>query len=207
MIYLQGVLYGITLALLIGPVFFALLRVSIERGFTSGAWMALGIALSESFVIALVAVGVAQLAETKEFQFYLGIVGGAMMLIFGIFPFLKKVKRNTETNNSISKKAQGYRLAIEGFLLNVLNPSVYLFWIGAVAFNSHLKENEMFSFFAGAITTVFVTDLIKAYLANYIRGYLTESVLDKVNKIAGAGLVCFAFWLFYSAFYGFKMPA
>ena len=55
MIYLQGVLYGITLALLIGPVFFALLRVSIERGFTSGAWMALGIAVSESFIIALVA--------------------------------------------------------------------------------------------------------------------------------------------------------
>lgn len=205
MIYLQGVLYGMTLALLIGPVFFALLRVSIERGFTSGAWMALGIAVSESFVIALVAIGVAQLAETKEFQFYLGIVGGSMMLIFGLFPFFKKVKRRTE--KQINTKAQGYKLAIEGLLLNVLNPSVYLFWIGAVTLNNHLKENEMFSFFAGAITTVFVTDLLKAYLANYIRGYLTEKVLDKVNKVAGAALICFAFWLFYSAVYGFKMPS
>lgn len=204
MIYLQGVLYGMTLALLIGPVFFALLRVSIERGFTSGAWMALGIAVSESFVIALVAIGVAQLAETKEFQFYLGIVGGSMMLVFGLFPFFKKVKKRTESK--INKKAHGYKLAIEGLLLNILNPSVYLFWIGAVAFNSHLKDNEMVSFFGGAITTVFVTDLLKAYLANYIRGYLTEKILDKVNKIAGAALICFAFWLFYSAIYGFNMP-
>ena len=204
MIYLQGVLYGITLALLIGPVFFALLRVSIERGFTSGAWMALGIAVSESFIIALVAIGVAQLAETKEFQFYLGIVGGSMMLVFGLFPFFKKVKQRAESK--INKKAQGYKLAIEGFLLNVLNPSVYLFWIGAVTFNSHLKGNEVISFFGGAITTVFVTDLLKAYLANYIRGLLTENILDKVNKIAGAALICFAFWLFYSAFNGFNMP-
>ena len=204
MIYLQGVLYGITLALLIGPVFFALLRVSIERGFTSGAWMALGIAVSESFIIALVAIGVAQLAETKEFQFYLGIVGGSMMLVFGLFPFFKKVKQRAESK--INKKAQGYKLAIEGFLLNVLNPSVYLFWIGAVTFNSHLKGNEVISFFGGAITTVFVTDLLKAYLANYIRGHLTENILDKVNKIAGAALICFAFWLFYSAFNGFNMP-
>ncbi len=204
MIYLQGVLYGITLALLIGPVFFALLRVSIERGFTSGAWMALGIAVSESFIIALVAIGVAQLAETKEFQFYLGIVGGSMMLVFGLFPFFKKVKQRAESK--INKKAQGYKLAIEGFLLNVLNPSVYLFWIGAVTFNSHLKGNEVISFFGGAITTVFVTDLLKAYLANYIRGHLTENILDKVNKIAGAALICFAFWLFYSAFNGFNIP-
>lgn len=204
MIYLKGVLYGITLALLVGPVFFALLRVSIERGFSSGAWMALGIALSESFVIALVAIGVAQLAHTKEFQFYLGIVGGTVMLVFGLFPFLKKVKKNTESN--INNKARGYRIAIEGFLLNVLNPSVYLFWIGAVAFNSKLSSNQMISFFAGAITTVFVTDLMKAYLANYIRGYLTEKVLDQINKIAGIALVGFAFWLFYSAFFGFNMP-
>ncbi|OJJ21057.1 hypothetical protein BKI52_10830 [marine bacterium AO1-C] len=204
MIYLQGVLYGMTLALLIGPVFFALLRVSIERGFASGAWMALGIAVSESFVIALVAFGVAQLAQTKEFQFYLGIVGGATMIVFGLFPFFKKVKKNTESK--INKKAQGYKLAIEGFLLNVLNPSVYLFWIVTVASNSHLKGSEVISFFGGAITTVFVTDLLKASLANYIRGYLTEKILDKVNKIAGAALICFAFYLFYSAVNGFNMP-
>ena len=70
-----------------------------------------------------------------------------MMLVFGLFPFFKKVKQRAESK--INKKAQGYKLAIEGFLLNVLNPSVYLFWIGAVTFNSHLKGNEVISFFGG----------------------------------------------------------
>jgi threonine/homoserine/homoserine lactone efflux protein len=42
-IILKGIVSGIVLALLIGPVFFTILQTSIEKGFWSGVFVAIGV--------------------------------------------------------------------------------------------------------------------------------------------------------------------
>jgi len=44
----NGVIYGLVLAVLVGPVFFTLIQTSIERGFKSGVYVAIGISLSDA---------------------------------------------------------------------------------------------------------------------------------------------------------------
>ncbi|NJO01657.1 MAG: LysE family transporter [Bacteroidia bacterium] len=89
----EGIFYGLILTMLIGPVFFALIRTSIEKGFRSGAYLALGIAISDASVAILVYFGISQLTESELFQTLLGLLGGILMMIFGIMPFLRPVKR------------------------------------------------------------------------------------------------------------------
>ena len=50
-IVINGLLFGLLLCVLIGPVFFALIQNAIEKGFYSGFFMAIGIALSDAFYI------------------------------------------------------------------------------------------------------------------------------------------------------------
>ena len=57
---LNGVIYGIVLAFLVGPVFFTILQTSIERGFRSGFFVAMGVSLSDAFYISISYLGVYQ---------------------------------------------------------------------------------------------------------------------------------------------------
>jgi len=50
-IVFNGVKFGFSLAFLIGPVFFTIIQTSIERGFWNGAWVALGVSLSDAVYV------------------------------------------------------------------------------------------------------------------------------------------------------------
>jgi threonine/homoserine/homoserine lactone efflux protein len=49
-IVINGIVSGIVLAFLIGPVFFTIIQTSIERGFTSGVLVAVGVSFSDAVV-------------------------------------------------------------------------------------------------------------------------------------------------------------
>ena len=50
-IVLNGIISGIVLAFLIGPVFFTIIQTSIERGFWSGVFVAIGVSFSDALYI------------------------------------------------------------------------------------------------------------------------------------------------------------
>ena len=59
-IVLNGIVSGIVLAFLIGPVFFTIIQTSIERGFWSGVFVAIGVSLSDAFYILVSYFGLTQ---------------------------------------------------------------------------------------------------------------------------------------------------
>jgi threonine/homoserine/homoserine lactone efflux protein len=209
-VFFKGVLSGLFLAMLIGPVFFALIRTSIEKGFRSGAYLAVGIALSDSFVLFLVYFGISQFANHPTFQMGLGLVGGILMIIFGITPFIKsrlQKKFNTQETEHILETPPGTRFLIEGAVLNLLNPFVYMFWLAMVGGLSKFihvgyTDNEAFIFLFGTISTVLATDLTKVYFANRITNYLNAQAIAKIDKVAGIGIGAFGVRLLYFAMYG-----
>lgn len=199
----NGVLHGLLLALLIGPVFFALIQTSIEKGFPSGAGMALGIALSDALYIVIASMGVAVLADNQDFQMWLGWIGGLIMLIFGFVNLLKKVQGNREQQQREEPSANLFRQFIKGFVLNGINPFVLLFWIGIasmVALQYQYPRQEKLLFFAAIVLTVLLLDFTKAYAANRLRKILSSRFMSWMNRIVGIVLILFSFQLFYFAF-------
>lgn len=196
--FIYGIGYGLLLALMIGPVFFALIRTSISEGFKSGVYLAVGIAMSDAFAASLAyftaaSLGLTEFANNPQFKFILGSVGGTLMIAFGLLPFIKPVSKQKYVASRAIRKTRGIRYILEGALLNLLNPFVYLFWITAVSsvITAYSNSYQHLAFFIGTMVTVLATDIFKSYIADRITNFLNARIIALINKISGIGLISF----------------
>ena len=91
MIFLEGVIVGLTLALIMGfgPAFFTLIQTSISRGFKAAMFLDLGIVINDIMVVALMMMtNVHFNINNKENIIYGGVAAGIILIIFGIYTFL-----------------------------------------------------------------------------------------------------------------------
>lgn len=195
-IVLNGIVSGIVLAFLVGPVFFTIIQTSIERGFWSGALVAIGVSLSDAFYIFVAYMGLIQFMEAPSLRHYLAYGGGAVLLGFGLYYlFIKSRQLVNYDPEKIRYKSPG-RLIAKGFIINGLSPMVLFFWIATVGVaTTQLGYNiprEAATFFAAIVATVFITDLVKAKLADKLRRLITPRVIRLMNIVLGLVMVIFA---------------
>jgi threonine/homoserine/homoserine lactone efflux protein len=192
----KGVFSGIVLACLIGPVFFTLLQTSIERGFSSGVFVAIGISVSDSLYILISYFGLTKFMEATNFRHYMAYGGGIILLLFGLYYLFVKSRRLAKYDPQKIGNASGFRLAAKGFIINGLSPMVLFFWLATVSVaTSQLgygAYEQALMFFSSIVLTVFATDVIKAKLADKLRGVVTPRVIRILNLILGFVMVVFA---------------
>ncbi|MEO7990432.1 MAG: LysE family transporter [Chryseolinea sp.] len=195
-IILNGIISGIVLAFLIGPVFFTLLQTSIEKGFSSGVFVAIGISLSDALYIFVSYLGLIQFLQAERFRLYLAYGGGIVLLGFGLYYLLIKSRKLTNFNPEHVQTRNIFRLIAKGFIINGLSPMVLFFWIATVGVATtqlgYETNKEAAVFFASIVGTVFITDLIKAKLADRLRLLITPTVIKAMNIILGIVLIVFA---------------
>lgn len=198
---IKGIGFGLLIAVLLGPVFFALIQTSITKGFRAGAGMAIGIVLSDAFCVAISFLGLMQVVQGPVALRWIGIIGGLFMLIYGLVLLLsRKVQSEAvhlpEVNTGL---VFGGSLA-KGFLLNILNPFVIVYWLGVSSFVSSLPELDRADklwFFAGTLGTILATDLLKSWGAKKLRRYVTRQVIMWLNRISGSALLLFGIKILY----------
>lgn len=199
---INGLIFGLILSFLIGPVFFALLQTSIEKGFKAGMFMAVGVSISDSLYMFISYTGVTFISDNNQIIFLLGLIGSAIMVGFGLFTFLKPVPTkglrpaHFESNNYLRKIAKG-------FVLNGINPFILLFWLGIagmIHIELHYSFDKAVPFYAGVIIMVLSADIAKAFLAHRLRDLITPRLMKILNRSVGMALILFGFRLLYYAF-------
>jgi len=190
---LEGILLGLTVCFLIGPGFFALLQTSIHRGFKSGIFFAIGVVISDFTLIALSYVGALQVIDNSNNQFTIGIIGGIILVAFGIATFTRKViiEKDDDAMEK-TKKPKPLTLILKGYFMNIANPFLLIFWIGSmsvISSNYGMTSNAVILFFTGTLLTIFGTDILKCFVANKIKQYLNQKVLQYINHVVGIILV------------------
>jgi threonine/homoserine/homoserine lactone efflux protein len=200
---LNGVISGIVLAFLIGPVFFTILQTSIERGFWSGVFVAIGVSLSDAFYISICYLGIHQLFDNGNFKAYMAYFGGGVLLIMGFYYLIIKRRKLASYDPMKVEAKSPYKLVIKGFVINGLTPMVLIFWLGTVGLATtklgYNTPGKAIPFFAAIVCTVFITDVIKAKLADKLRQVLTPRFIRTLNLILGLALVIFGSRLIYMA--------
>lgn len=193
---LLGMGAGLISSFLTGPVFFAMIKTSIERGFKAGFSLAVGVIFSDVILIGLVLFGSQFLEYQESFDKYVGIIGGIFLFAVGIYYLFAKVSINYEENKLVKVSKRGYLL--KGFLMCILTPSTLMFWIIVTNIIS-IKLNNMFNekllCFIIAMATQLTIDGLKSYYSSKLRYRIKESSLIKLNKIAGVIIILFAVWL------------
>ena len=212
MIFLEGVIIGLSLALIMGfgPSFFTLIQTSISRGFKAAMFLDLGIILNDIMVVALMMMTNVQFnIADKENIIYSGISAGIILIIFGIYTFLlspEKIIHISENNNQkIEKmnekfidKPKWYVYITKGFIINIFNPFVWIFWITCVATaSSNFGGNRysMIIFFIGVFATVLFFDILKAAGAYSLKRFFTEKMVKIMNQIIGIILMLFGLFI------------
>lgn len=198
----KGIQLGLVLSVTfsLGPVFFSLLQTGLQRGFRSGALMAAGISISDLSYAFICQLGLSQLVHNHKSA--IALVGGIIAVVFGIATMRKKTSVAALATAAPPPRGT-FRYVSKGFLLNSVNPSVVLFWIGmASVASSQIKNNhaEAYVFLFGIIAALFSTDLLKLHFARRLKNHLNSRVLDWVNRVVGIALVLFGGWLVYSSF-------
>ena len=91
-----------------------------------------------------------------------------------------------------------WQLIIHGFLLNFLNPFIWIYWISIITFLSaeaDLKAGERYIFFAGLLIATLGCDMLKCRLASLLQTWFTARILNLFNKITGLILVAFGIYM------------
>lgn len=188
---LSGISFGLLLAIMLGPVFFTLLQTSLHEGFKAGVHLAIGVLISDAFLISICVFFASQLNLLDKYRVTMGWIGGFLMISFGLFNFFRKVVVKEVDDN---KKTVHAKFMLKGFLLNIINPAVLLFWLGIVSVISvkeHYTSTHEAVFFGTLLSTVFSTDILKSYISNRIKNLLKPNVMLWVNRIIGTILVGF----------------
>ena len=201
-----GIGLGLLLSVLIGPVFFILINVSIKEGFRSAMYLDIGIILSDAVCILLSYLGLAALLDDRENKITFIIVGSVVLIVMGmlrIFP--SKKHKPKERKPIVVEKSNPFSLVVQGFFYNLLNPSVLLFWISTVGAAMALYDGNgklVWTQFTTTLVVVLIIDTLKAWFAKKMRSFLTEDKIVFANKIIGVAFVIFAVVLLVRLFMG-----
>jgi threonine/homoserine/homoserine lactone efflux protein len=197
-IIINGVISGLVLAFLIGPVFFTIIQTSIEKGFTSGVFVAVGVSLSDSIYILVSYLGLVQVAQAQNVRHYMAYTGGVILLGFGLYYLLVKRRRLAQFQFQAAQVEGGpwLKLVGKGFLINALSPMVLFFWIATVSLATtrfgYAHPAKATLFFISIVATVFSTDVVKAKLADKLRTLITPRVIRIMNIVLGVVMIVFA---------------
>ena len=186
---------GFFLAFMLGPAFFVLIETSIEKGFRAATVFDLGVIFSDVIFILIAYFSSYQLLENINNQPGLYVFGGTLLSLYGASNFIKKT---TTQITAIKQNQSNYTsLFVKGFLLNIINIGVLVFWLGLViVVTPNLGGNyiRVIVFFSTLIVSYFLTDLIKILLAKRMKSYLKQDNIIKAKK--ALGILIFVFGLF-----------
>ena len=193
----DGIKFGLALSILVGPILFALIQTSIEQGFRAGWMVGLGIWVSDLLFVLITYFGISLVAEVSNWdglEFWLGLVGGIILLAFGIGSWFSKPPSVESIENKAIRHSSYFSLWLKGFLINTINPFTFFFWIGVsgILFTEReLMPNEAIYFYGGLIGTLVVTDSAKAALAKMIRKWLKPKFILMLRRIVGVLFMIF----------------
>jgi threonine/homoserine/homoserine lactone efflux protein len=195
---LDGLRYGLFTAFLLGPVFFTLLKNATQFGRNAGISTAIGIIVSDILVIIICFLATAPIIESIKTEPLVKYTGAAILLFMGLRFAIKPSV--IDQDNVTTKKSSNWGYFIQGFLVNGVNPFVFIVWIGFITIGKNNYEgSNLYIYLTSILAGIFITDVIKSSLADRIRPYLKPVYLKTAYRVIGIILILFALRLVYLA--------
>lgn len=175
----------------VGPVFFSLLKSTLESGTIAGLLVAFGIFISDVVCVALCSLGAIPFFKNSDNQFWIAALGAIILLGMGI---KYVIKPSLNTANKISLNTASYlSFFTQGFLVNFVNPFVFLVWIGVIGYgeNEYGFSIDLAIFLSAALLGILTTDVSKVFLAQHLKKFIQPKTLKILYRSIGVILIAF----------------
>ena len=189
---LTPITVGFFTAFILGPVFWVLLETSITKGFKAAVAFDLGVMLADVCFIGVCYLGSFQLLEEDQNKQGLFVLGGTILLLYGLFSWINRNKKSKDQPEIQESKENYFGLAAKGFAINILNVGVFIFWGGVTIVSSPASGKSFTSFvlfFSIVLLSYFITDLLKISVANRFKSILTGKGIVIVNSVVSLILI------------------
>ena len=208
-----GAVCGLVFSLFLsfGPGFWGLIQNSIRYGFRKGVAFEIGVNGSDILMVLLTLTflnkdSVSDLLRTPAAS----IIGGTVVIIFGVVTILRRPSDSTGRIRIVRKGIpRGRELLAQGFALNTLNPSVWLYWIALAAVvkaEIQLTDAQTFIFFISMLLAELGGGILKCRLASLLQSSLSEKMMRGVSLVAGMILIALGGYLIGSMVMRIKHP-
>lgn len=200
---LAAIPWGLLLAFSIGPGFFVLLETSITKGFRAALTLDLGIVFGDILFILIAYLSTNQLLEQLKDNPTLFIVGGLIMLGYGLISFIQlkktyKKKQDIPEDEDNIQKNNYFGLFFKGFLVNFINIGVLGFWLMIIITHGpkmHMETQRITIFFGAILFFYLLFDIAKILLAKQLKNKLTPLNIYKIKRVIS--IVILIFGLFF----------
>ena len=127
--FIQGVLMGLGVSVPIGPVNVLIMSYAL-RSYTKALCLGLGAMSADMLYLVLSAFGISQLAKIPIVFACISVFGAAFLLYIAL-----GIYRDAKRSVQIQSAERGSHVAVfgKGFLLNIFNPYVIMFWLSVSA--------------------------------------------------------------------------
>lgn len=197
---INGLLTGFILQLAIGPVFFFILNIALQRTLIDGLLAVLAVTLVDYLYIILAVFGVGKLLENNKIKRIMGIVSSIVLIIFGA-AMLFSVK-SLSGSTAIDETIQPDYLSSfsSAFFLTISSPLTIVFWTGlfaakAIEKNYQKKQLWIFGLSAGLPTLLFLGVLVTSSF--FIKMSISPIYIEEMNILVGLVLVTYGFFRCY----------
>jgi len=189
--YITPVSVGFFTAFIMGPVFWVLLETSITKGVRAAVAFDLGVIIADVLFITATYYGSVKLFLSESNKEGMFILGGTIILFFGLYSWLTR-KKQEEKIEVTESKHNYFGLAAKGFAINIFNVGVLIFWGGVTIVAGPTTGSDSPSFllfFAIVLLSYFVTDLGKILLARRLKVFINEKTIVFVKSLLALILV------------------
>jgi len=203
---LSAVGLGFMLSLVfIGPIFFLLIETSFTRGPRHALALDFGVITADLLCIIAAYYASADIVSLidKHPGFYR--ITSILILSYGIIMLVTKTKMHLPGEEKII--SQNYiKTFLNGFLLNLLNVGVVLFWLVTVigVRNQYPDTGNMVLYLGLVISTYLMIDFLKIFLAKQFHDRLTQKLANNIRRGVGGVLILFSFFIFLQSFKKFN---
>jgi threonine/homoserine/homoserine lactone efflux protein len=196
---IKGFVMGMLLVISVGPIIFTIIKQSINNGKEGGFSFVVGVWISDLVWILLSNVFSEFVTVLLDFKKPIGITGSVFLISMGVFYlFFKKVDVHPQDISLPPLQGSDHvKLALQGFLVNTLNPGAIAFWltsVTAISITHTIKERIII--FGTCLIINMSADVGKVILAGKLRSKLTVHNIRVINRISGFILLCFGTALF-----------
>ena len=185
---LQGLLTGVILSLMLGTVFFSLIKNSLNSGYKTGIYIASGVVLCDIIFIALAILSTEFAKFLKNNQNTISILGGLVLIIMGIIMFIKSKPKPDDGKIFKSTSKSALYFIGNGFLLNVVNPVNFFSWLAISSIlrvKLNYQINDQIIYFSACLFSIFSVEVAIAYFASLLKKWMTDKIVQRINQISG----------------------
>jgi len=190
-IFRNGLSTGLLLQLAIGPVFFFIANLTIQRTILDGLVAVLAVTIVDYIYITLAILGVGRLLENKKVKKAFGVISSVVLIIFG-WIIIKGVIGSEPATSANATSSNLFTSFSSVFVLTISSPLTIVFFTSlfatkAVELNYTKRELLIFGLSTGSATFMFLGASV--ILFSIIGGVIPVMLISFLNILVGLVLI------------------